>query len=73
MGRGRYRVATSQKPQILGTCRLKLSLPLLLGVMLKCNQHTLLPSPQDDDTWVVEHVVDFKEVPSTQGNGKVQK
>ena len=73
MGGGRYRVATAQRPQILGIGRLKLALPLLSGVKLKCDHHTLRPSPEHDDSWVVEDVVDFKEVPSTRGNGKVQK
>ena len=33
----------------------------------------LRPSPEHDDTWVVEDVVNSKEVPSFRGNGKVQK
>ena len=73
MGGGRYRVATAQGPQILGMGRLKLALPLLSAVKLKCDHHTLRPSPKHDATWVVEDVVDFKEVPSTRGNGEVQK
>ena len=73
MGGGRYRVATAQGPQILGIGRLKLALPLLLGAKRKCDHHTLRPSPEHDDSWVVEDVVDFKEMPSTRGNGKVQK
>ena len=73
MGGGRYRVATAQGPQILGIGRLKLALPLLSRVKLNCDHHTLRPSPEHDDSWVVEDVVDFKEVPSTLGNGKVQK
>ena len=73
MGGGRYRVATAQGPQILGIGRLKLALPLLSGVKLKCDHHTLRSSPEHDDSWVVEDVVDFKEVPSTRGNGEVQK
>ena len=50
IGRGRYRVATAQGPQILGIGRLKLALPLLSGVKLKCDQHTLRPSPEQDDS-----------------------
>ena len=73
MGAGRYCVATAQGPQILGIGRPKLALPLLSGVKLKCGHHALRPSPKHDDTWLVEDVVGFKEVPSTRGNGKVQK
>ena len=73
MGGGRYRVATAQGPGILGIGRLKLSLPLLSGVKLKCSHQTHRPSPEQDDSWVVEDVVDFKEVPSTRGIGEVQK
>ena len=46
MGWGRYRVATSQRPQILGIGLPKLALPLLSGVKLKCHHHTLCPSPK---------------------------
>ena len=73
MGGGRYRVATAQGPQILGIGRLKLALPLLSGVKLKCGHHTLRPSPEHDETGLVEDVVDFKEVPSTRGNSKVHE
>ena len=66
-------MATAQGTQILGIGRLKLALPLLLGVKLKCDHHTLRPSAEHDDSWVVEDVVDFEEVPSTRGNGKVEK
>ena len=66
-------MATAQGPQILGIGRLKLALPLLSGVKLKCDHHTLRPYPEHDDTGSVEGVVDFKEVPSNRGNGKVQK
>ena len=65
-------VGTSQGPQTSGIGRLKPALPLLLGVKLKCDHHTLRPASKHDDTWVMEDVVDFKEVPSTQGKGKVQ-
>ena len=44
-----------------------------MGVKLKCDHHTLCPFSEHDDSWVVEDVVDFREVPSTRGNGKVQK
>ena len=44
-----------------------MALPLLSGVKLKCDHHTLCPSPENDDTWVVEDVVHFEEVPSTKG------
>ena len=73
MGGGGYRVATAQGPQILGIGRLKLALPLLSGVQLKCDHHTLRPSPDHDDSLMLEDVVDLKKVPSTRGNGKVQK
>ena len=46
MGGGRHRVATAQGPQILGIGGLKLALPLLSGVKLKCDHHTLRPSPK---------------------------
>ena len=73
MGRGQYGVATFQGPQILNIGRLKLALPLLSSVKLKCDHHALRPSPEHDHRWVVEDVVDFKEVPSTRGKGKVHK
>ena len=73
MGGSRYRVATAQGPQILGLGCLKLALPLLSGVKLKCGHHMLRPSPKHHDTWLVEDVVDSKEVPSTRGTGKIQK
>ena len=66
-------MATSQGPQILGIGRVKLALALFSGIKLKCDYHTLRPYPKHDDTWVVEDEVDFKEVPSTWGAGKVQK
>ena len=53
IGGGRYRVATSQGPQILGIGRLKLSLPLLSDDKLKCDHHTLRLFSEHDDTWVV--------------------
>ena len=73
MGGGRYCVATSQGPQIMQIGHLKLAPPLLLGVKLKCDHHTLCASLEHYDTWVVEDMVDFKEVPSTWCKGKVQK
>ena len=73
VGGGRFCVATAQGPQILGVGRLKLALPLLSGVKLKCDHHTLRPPHKHDDSWVVEDVVNLKEVPSIRGNGKVQK
>ena len=73
MGEGRYHVATSQGPQIPGIGCPKLALPLMLGVMLKCDHDTPRPSPEHDDTLVVEDVMDFKEVPSTRSKGKVRK
>ena len=45
----------------------------VVRVKLKCGHHTLRPSPEHNDFWVVEDVVHFKEVPSTRGKGKVQK
>ena len=56
MGWVRYRVATAQGPQILGIGRLKLALPLLSAVKLKCDHHMLRPSPDHDNSWVVEDV-----------------
>ena len=67
---GRYRVATSREPQRVVIGRLKLALPLLAGVKLKWDHHTLRPSPEHDDTWVLDDVVDFKEVPSTRGKAR---
>ena len=72
MGGRPYRGATSQGPQIFGIGGLKLALPLLSGVKVKCDHHTLRSSPGHDDMWMVEDVVDFKEVSSTRGKGKVR-
>ena len=73
MGGGRYHVATSQEARKLGIGRFKLALLLLSGVKLNGDDHTLRPPPEDNDTWVVEDVVYFQEVPSARVKGKVQK
>ena len=66
-------MATSQGSQIVVIGRLKVDLSLLLGVKLKYDHHSLHPYREHNDTWVVGDAVDFKEVPSTPGKGKVRK
>ena len=70
VGGNAYRIATSGRRHILGIERLKRAFHLLNGSKLKVDHHAPRPAPNQDDTWVVEDVVDHNKIPSTTKKGK---
>ena len=70
VGADRYCIATSGRPNILGIERLKTAFPLLHGAKLKVQHHAPSRAPNDDDTRVVEDVVDHNKIHSTTKKGK---